>query len=486
MKWITKSIGLTLLSTLAAFTAATISKTARTTSKQPDPKTLKESQLDQQKAVDHFSEALKIKTVSYEDRDLIDYEEFDHFLSFLRKSYPDVYKNLSLEIVNDYGLIFRWEGTDSSLMPAGLISHYDVVPVPEETKSNWTQEPFSGAVQDGIIWGRGSLDDKIGVISILEAAQLLLEQDYQPLRTLYLMFGFDEEINGVNGAKAIAETLKSRGILFDFVLDEGGAIVDNMIPGMDKPIGVVGISEKGTANATLTIKGSGGHAAQPKSQTTIGRLGKAIGKLEETQFPAKFQGPTEALFDYAVPEMSFGIKYVFANKRFFRPLIEKLLISKPATASLVRTTIAPTVFNSGDKANVLPESASANLNLRLMPGESLESVKAFIEKTIDDQDIQVKVTGGEATKVSDIDGWPFKTIQQSARNIYPDVVIAPYLMFAGSDARYYDAVSKCTFRFLPVHIVSEDLSRIHGTDEHVSVQNYLNVIHFYMDLIHNL
>jgi carboxypeptidase PM20D1 len=451
-------------------------------SKQPSPKPT-DIVIDEGKAVEHLSQAITFKTVSYQDRSKFDFTEFAKFIAFLEESYPGVHDKLELEKINNYALIYKWKGTDSSKNPIGLTSHYDVVPVLEGTEGNWEHSPFSGTVENGKIWGRGTLDDKVGVIGILEAVEFLVNDGFEPSRDVYIMFGFDEEIGGDEGALEIVNTLKERGITFDFVLDEGGAIVENMVPGVDQPVGVVGISEKGSATAELAIEGSGGHSSQPKNQTNIGRIASAIAKLEETQFKGDLRGPGEDLFEYVAPEMSFAMKYVFANKIIFEPIIEQILLQQPATAALIRTTIAPTIFQAGEQYNALPEKATAILNHRLMPGDSLEDVKTFIEDTIEDDAIKVTITGSEASKVSSINGWEFKSIQQAARNVYNDVVIAPYLMFAGSDAKHYDSISKNTYRFLPVQITSEDLNRMHGTNEHISKDNFIQAIKFYAEII---
>ncbi|WP_226641691.1 M20 family peptidase [Mesobacillus subterraneus] len=469
-------------SLLLVFTIVTMFNTLTLKSLQPLPKhfngTIKEDH-----AINTLSKAIQFKTISYQDRSKMDMKEFDRFISFLEQSFPLVHGELELEKVNGHALVYKWNGAGSNKLPIGLTSHYDVVPVLEGTEENWDHPPFSGTVQDGEIWGRGTLDDKIGVIGILEAAEHLLKEGYQPNRDIYLMFGHDEEIGGEEGAASIVNTLNERGVMFDFVLDEGGAIVQNMVPGVDQPVGVVGISEKGSATAELSIEGSGGHSSQPKSTTNIGRISAAIAKLEETQFPSDLQGPGEDLFEFVAPEMSFGMKYVFANKFIFEPVIEKILLGQPASAALIRTTIAPTIFQAGEQYNALPEKASAIINLRLMPGDSLEEVQVYIEKTIDDEEIKVTIDGSEASGVSSVDSWHFKTIQQSARNVYDEAIIAPYLMFAGSDAKHYDSISENTYRFLPVQLTSEDLNRMHGTNEHISVKNYLNAISFYMEVI---
>ncbi|MGD6966441.1 M20 family peptidase [Rossellomorea vietnamensis] len=446
----------------------------------PDPEKIN---LDEEKAIKNLSEAITYKTISYQDRSKFELEEFQRFIDFLGHNYPSVHRELDLERVNDYALLYTWKGNDSSKKPIGLTSHYDVVPVLQGTEGNWEQNPFSGTVSGDKIWGRGTLDDKIGVIGILQALEHLIDAGFQPERDMYIMFGHDEEIGGEEGAMAIAALLKERGVQFDFVLDEGGAIVENMVPGVKAPVGVVGISEKGSATAKLSIEGSGGHSSQPQSRTNIGRIAGAIAKLEETQFTEDLKGPGEDLFEYAAPEMNFGMKYIFSNKFIFEPIIEEVLLKEPASAALIRTTIAPTIFQAGEQYNALPEEASAIINLRLMPGDSLEDVKEFIEETIEDEAITVEVTGSEATKVSSLKGKPFKTIQQAARNVYSEAVIAPYLMVAGSDAKHYDSVADNTYRFLPVQITSEDLNRMHGTNEHVSTENYLNAVKFYVEFV---
>ncbi|MEN8700154.1 M20 family peptidase [Bacillus infantis] len=466
---------------LLLFLAVTGFNTLMVQSRQPEPKEAS-LEINEDQAVGHLSEAVTYKTVSYQDRSKFDWKEFDRFISFLEQSYPLVHEKLELEKINSYALVYRWKG-NTGKNPIGLTSHYDVVPVLSGTENNWEQGPFSGKVEGKKIWGRGTLDDKIGVISILEAVEHLLSEDYQPERDIYLMFGFDEEIGGDEGALAIAETMKDRGIEFEFVLDEGGAIVDGMVPGISQPVGVVGISEKGSATAVLSIEGSGGHSSQPKDHTNIGRISSAIAKLEDKQFKGDLRGPGEDLFDFTAPEMSFPMKYVFANKMIFEPVIERILLQQPASAALIRTTIAPTIFQAGEQYNALPEKAEAIINLRVMPGDTLDYIQSFIEDTIEDEAIKVTVTGSEASKVSSIDSWQFRTVQQAARNVYKDAIIAPYLMFAGSDAKHYDSVSKNTYRFLPVHITSEDLNRMHGTDEHISIENYLNAIAFYAEIM---
>lgn len=472
-----------ILIILLLFIGWTLFKAFSVKSKQPQsqPGT---HPLDEAEAINRFSQALQIPTVSYENKADIDYSQFDRFLQLIQTNYPTVFKQLEVRYINTYGIIIKYQGANPAHKPVGFIAHYDVVPILANTEDLWTHPPFSGNVVDGVIWGRGTLDFKIGVISLLEALTVLLQEKYQPQRDVYVMFGFDEEISGLQGAKVMAETLQKEGIQFEFILDEGGAIVDKMVPGITTSTGVIGLSEKGMATVKLAIAGSGGHASQPKRYTNIGRIARAIARLEQQQFKAEFSGPCEAMFDYLAPHMPFGLRYIFANKKVFQSIIKKVLLKSPTTAALIRSTIAPTVFQAGEKDNVLPEKASALVNIRIIPGTSLEALKNDIIKIIDDPDIEVNIEyGNPATKVSKTDNVGFQAIMQAGRNVYPDTVFAPYIMLAASDARHYDLVSDNTYRFFPVHVSSDDLTHIHGTNESVSTDNYLRSIQFYIEAI---
>ena len=266
-------------------------------------------------------------------------------------------------------------------------------------------------------------------------------------------------------------------------MDEGGAIVENMVPGVENPVGVIGVAEKGSAIALLKVQGSGGHSSQPKSTTTVGRLAKAIAALEDKQFSAKIAGPTKELFDFTAPEMSFGYKYIFENQWLFKPVIKKILVGKPATAAVTRTTIAPTIMNAGDKENILPENAEATINLRVMPGDTLKSLQKQMEAIIDDKEVIVTIEGDESSKVSSTDNKGFKAIQQAAVNTNKNVITAPYLMIGASDAKHYNKVAKNAYRYLPVEMEEDGLERMHGTNERIKKAAYVKTVKFYLHLI---
>lgn len=478
-----KRIGLIILGIVLIFLLVTGALTILQKTKQPDVKKAAVT-IDDERALQHLSQSIPFQTISYDDRSKIDFEPYDEFLTFLEKTYPRVYDELDVKRINDYSLVFKWKG-DSNEAPIGLMSHYDVVPIAKGTEKNWEQGAFSGKIDDNYVWGRGTLDDKVGVIGILEAVDHLLAEGHKPAQDIYLLFGHDEEIGGDEGAAKIVAYLEDEGIHLRYVLDEGGVIVDDMVPGVRESIGVVGIAEKGTANATLTVEGSGGHSSQPKDVTTLGRLARAIAALEETQFSSDIQGPTKDMFTYVTPEMSFGYRYVFANQWLFKPVIKSILLGKPATAAVTRTTIAPTVLNAGDKTNILPEKATATINMRVIPGDTLDSLKKEIEAIIDDKQVQVHVEGEVASSVSKTNNAAFKEIQSAILATHDNTITAPYIMIGGSDAKHYQEVADDTYRFLPIAMEENGLERMHGTNERVEKQAFIDAISFYVTLIKN-
>ena len=227
----------------------------------------------------------------------------------------------------------------------------------------------------------------------------------------------------------------------------------------------------------------------PPPQSAVGILSSAIHNLQNNPFPARMDGPGMQMFDFIGPEMSFGMKLLLANRWLFGPLIiSELEKSKPMNAS-IRTTMAPTIFNAGTKENVLPQKATAIVNLRLFPGDSIEYVIEHVKESIDD--LRVMVTPSrthhplEASPVSDINQESYQMVQQTIHQVFPQSILAPFLLIAGTDTRHYEDISTNIYRFLPMRITSEDLVRIHGTDERLSVNNLEEMIKFYIQLIRN-
>lgn len=438
-------------------------------------------------AISNFSQLIQQATISKESN--LDSLSFKTQDSLIQSFYPLIHKRLQRKTYNDYSLVYKWKGKDPSLKPILLLGHLDVVPIEEEDLASWTEAPFSGAVKNGKIWGRGSLDDKINVVGSLEAISLLLEEEFLPARDIYLAFGHDEEIGGEKGAKTIANSFLQESIEFEFVLDEGLVILKEALAGLDKPLAMIGIAEKGFTSLQLEVNlNEGGHSAMPGNVTAIGLLSGAINRLSEKQFPAKIDGAAKGLFSYAGPEMNFFYKTLFANLWLTKGLLKAQLLKDPTSAALVRTTTAPTLINSGVKDNVMPAKASASINFRILPGEDINSVVQRVKEVIAEPLIEVKVNeqfSSNPSGVSPTDSFGYRVLQKTTQEIIPDVVISPGLVIAATDSRHYSIVSKNIYRFTPVVIDRSDLKGIHGNNEHISIENFENTIRFYKQLIIN-
>lgn len=436
--------------------------------------------------VQHLSEAVQIKTVSYDEPSKFDSAAFNRLISFLKKTYPLADSLLNKKVINNFSLLYKWEGENPSLKPIVLMGHMDVVPVDEENKK-WDFEPFSGEITDKFVCGRGTLDDKVNVIGILEAIEILLKENFKPKRTVYLAFGHDEEIGGQNGAKQIAEYLESQHVNAEFILDEGMVITKGIVPGIKPDVALIGISEKGYLSVELSVETEGGHSSMPAKETPIGILSQAVSKLEKNPMPAKVSEPVQHFLDYVGPEMPFFSKLAFANQWLLKPVIISKYEASNSGNATIRTTTALTIFKSGLKDNVLPSIASATVNFRLLPGETADGIITHIEKTINDPRIKIKKVGhaNEAASVSDINSEGFKQIEKSIKQIFKNTLTAPSLLVGATDQKHYSKISANLFRFLPIILEAEDLKRIHGVNEKISIDNFKDIIRFYRQLILN-
>lgn len=438
--------------------------------------------------IDRLAATVRFPTVSYPDR--IDTTAILDLHRFIDSNYVWVDSLLEKYTVNDYSLVYHWPGRNQNLKPVLLIGHTDVVPVEKESAEVWTMPPYSGAIKDGYIWGRGTLDDKVSVIGLLEAIELLLQKNHQPERSIYLAFGHDEEVSGQNGAKAMARRFKQQGIQFEYVLDEGAIVLENALPGLSKPLALIGNAEKGYATLTLTARlPEGGHSSMPPAETVIGLLSRSLLRLEDNPFPAKIEGPVKTLFDHTGPELDMPYKAVFANLWLFEGILMNQLAAKPTTNAILRTTIAPTILQAGLKENVLPTEATAKINFRILPGETPETVAAYVRKVLADERIEVKnesPKGAQApSKVSSITSFGYNVIQKTAKEVFPDAVTTPSLVIVATDSRHYSDVADHIYRFLPLQLNNQDLKRIHGIDERISTDGYKRVVRFYYQLLIN-
>lgn len=436
---------------------------------------------------EHLSKALQFKTISYNKPEQFEYSEFNKFFIYLEVTYPNLHTRLKRTVVNNYSLLYEWTGKVKNARPIILTAHTDVVPVSPETENSWRNEAFSGAILDGYIWGRGAIDCKNCVIGICEAVEYLITSEFQPERTIFLAFGHDEEVGGLNGALHIAAYLKDQGIEAEFVLDEGGAVVEGVLPGLKKPAALIGTAEKGFVSLELTVKTEGGHSSTPPKETAIGILSRAVSKVEGHPFKTSLQGSVREMFKFLSPGMGFGYRLLFSNLWISEGLLKKSMESNPETAASIRTTTALTIFEAGIQDNVLPDSARAVVNFRILPGDSIDGVMERMKDIISDSRVHIEKTGhwSEPSPVSSTESNGFKVLQKTIRQVFPNSLACPYLVLGATNARHYLTVAKDVYRFEPLSIKADELQMNHGVNERISVDNFQKAVEFYAEFIQN-
>jgi len=436
-------------------------------------------------AVSNFVKAIQIQTISPENIAEFDSVHFNRFNNFLQKTYPLADSLLDHKLINDFSHLYYWRGTDPTLKPVILMGHLDVVPVIEENRKFWKQPPFEGKIVNDTIWGRGCIDDKIGVIGIMESVEQLLKNGFEPKRDLYVAIGHDEEIGGDKGAKAIASYLLSKGVQAEFVIDEGGVISSGMVPGIEKDVALIGIAEKGSVSVKISIEIEGGHSSMPAKETAIDVLSGVVARLKSEPLPADISEPVDGFLRYLGPEMPFVNRMAFANKDLFKPLIISIYEATPSANALVRTTTAPTIFNSGVKDNIIPLSASAIVNFRILSGSSIGEVLEHVNSVANDPRIKIERVNdsNEPSKVSGTDEKGFTTIQHTIARVFPGTLVSPYLVVGATDSRHFSELSDQIYRFLPTRIDPTNVKSFHGLNERIALSEFENAIQFYTELI---
>jgi carboxypeptidase PM20D1 len=481
-----KRLLLSLLLGFLLLAGVLVARAVGFSSRQVPPEPATPFSVDADAAAARLAGALRLKTVAASEGQPAEDAAFAALHEYLRAHFPRVHARLRREPQGAHSVLYTWPGTDASLRPALLMGHLDVVPVEPGTEGAWTRPPFSGDVVDGYVWGRGALDDKGSVLALLEAVEALLAAEYQPRRTVLLALGADEEVGG-EGARAMAALLKRRGVALESVLDEGGMMLTGTVPGVAAPVALVGVAEKGMVSVELVVEGEGGHSSMPPRHTAVGVLSRAVARLEDAPLPAQLRGGSRALFEFVGPEMPFGLRLVFANLWLFEPLVLRQLSAQPSTDAAVRTTTAATMFEGSPKDNVLPARARAVVNFRILPGDTVEDVLAHVRRVVEDPRVKVGTLDfqSEPSPVSRTDTEAWRVLQRSIRQVFPEALVAPYLMVGATDARHFTGLSDSVYRFMPLRLEREDLARLHGRDERVSVQAYAGAVRFYAQYLRN-
>ncbi|MDK1359379.1 M20/M25/M40 family metallo-hydrolase [Arthrobacter sp. zg-Y1219] len=448
-----------------------------------------------------LSRLITCRTVSTRDPQDIEIAEFDSFIGALPELFPQVHRNLTLERVNGYGLLYHWKGATPAVpvpgsgsaeagaeangSPLVLMAHYDVVPVTDP--GSWDHPPFSGAISDGRIWGRGTLDDKGALAAILQAVELLLEEGFVPARDVYLSFGNNEETAGTTAGVAAA-LLASRGIRPWLVLDEGGAVATQAFPFVNRPVAVVGVTEKGILDVELSTEDSGGHASTPHSRGATARLARAVVRLDENPLPASLPNPTVEMFGRLASAARFPARLVFRNMGLFRrPLTMVLARMGGEPGALTRTTVAVTQLRGSSAANVLASRATANANIRIAVGDTVEGTVRRLKRIIRDPSVSLRVVeGNEPSPVSATDNDQFALLARTITAVFPDAAPAPYVMLAGTDSRRFTGICDAVYRFAPFRMDRQARASIHGDNESLGVETFGEGILFYVRLLRSL
>jgi carboxypeptidase PM20D1 len=437
-------------------------------------------ELDNEGIINRLSELIKCKTVSNMDFEKVDFAEFEKLHKLIEKFYPDVFRKCEFEKVSNTGLLFRWPGKKSDA-PTVLMAHYDVVPANED---QWDKPAFEGIVENNEVWGRGTLDTKGTFTSILEATNLLIKQGFVPQNDIYLSFSGDEEVSGPS-CPAIVELFKKRNIVPALVIDEGGAVVEDVFPGVKARCALVGTAEKGAMDVRMTMKSQGGHASSPKPHTIIGQLSQAVVNIENNPFKFQLTPPVKKMFDNLGRHSSFVFKVIFANLWCFSPVLD-LMCKKSGGElnALMRTTVAFTMASGSSAANVLPPKASFTANLRLIGTDTCQSAIEYLKKTVKNDNIEFEMIHGSDPSIyssTDCKGWDILT--DAIKQTWSDAIVSPYLMFAASDSRHFSKISDKVYRFSAMYLTKEQRALIHGNNERIPCDTVYDMVKFYVRVI---
>ena len=465
---------------VVVFLAVVTVRTLRFTPKPQPELSREEVRFDRDAAVDALAQLVRCKTVSYNDHSLEDESEFQKLISLLPRLYPDVMETCEFRQLPDRALLLRWPGKSPG-DPSVMMAHYDVVPVNEEA---WDKPPFDAILEDGVLWGRGTLDTKVTFNGILFAANHLIAQGFRPERDVYFAFSGGEEVNGL-GAPNVVAWFREQGIRPALVVDEGGAVVENVFPGVKVPCGLIGIAEKGMMNAQFRARSQGGHASAPKPHTPVGVLSAACKRVEDHPFKAHIQGPAAQMFDTLGRYSTPLYRVIFANLWCFGWLLD-LLAKKSGGEmnALLRTTVAFTQMQGSSARNVIPPEASMVANMRLNPSDSVASALDYLKKTVANDAVEITALESfEPSPVSETGCAAWDKVAASVAETWRGCVVAPYLMVQCSDSRHYGSISNHVYRFSAMDLTAEERATIHGNNERIRVETAAKAVEFYIRLL---
>ena len=433
-------------------------------------------------AIERLRELIQCQTVSGGQLDLIRFEEFERLHQVLEKQYPLIHGTLHKQIVGKASLLYHWLGTNRNLKPLMLMAHIDVVPIGDVNQ--WTHGPFSGEVDEGYIWGRGTADTKCLITAQMDAIEELLAEGFQPEQDVYLFYGHNEEIVAAgdqSGATKAMEYLRNAGITLGCVVDEGGSVISGSTMGIQQPIAVIGVSEKGSLNVSLTVKDKGGHSSTPEKTTALTRVARAAIVVEENPMPTRLLPTVAELMKTVAPYMGV-LKPLLLNPNQTWPMLQKALAQRATTNAMIRTTFAVTMAQGSAQANVLPEKASMVVNCRILPGDTVETTLEYIRNLVSKEIEVEKISGKDPSPVSPTNTPLFGLIRELAKEITPNALVTPYLVMGGTDSAKFYPICEAVYRFSPFYFDEKTMTGVHSVNEKLKVDGFRAAIDFYKNL----
>lgn len=420
-----------------------------------------------------LSAMIRAETISRQDQE--DCSKFYRFHELLKELFPNIFSVCELEDFRG-SILLRWKGQGSG-RPTLLMNHHDVVEAPGQ----WKYAPFSGEIAEGKLWGRGALDTKGGLFSMLQAADELAAEGYIPANDVYFESACTEEVNG-DGANSISLALEQRGIRFSMTLDEGGMIMFEPIGGAKGEFAMVGLGEKGAADLKFIARSKGGHASTPGKDTPLVRLGKFMTAAEKSKiFRAEVSPTVCEMLTRLSDSMNGPLKFVMGHASGLKPLLCKAMPAvSPTAGAMLKTTLAFTMAAGSEGTNVLPQEAWVIGNMRYSHHQGGKDSIEAITKLAEKFDIETEILDpGVESPVSDFRSDAFALVEKAVSAVFPGVRTTPYIMTGASDSRFMARVSDQCIRFVPFKISEQQLESIHGVNENVDLSALAPAVDFY-------
>lgn len=442
-------------------------------------------EINESLAVERFQAMIRKKTVSAKDGNF-DKEEFASFLPMLKEKYPKVFSVIEAQLINEFGILLCWKGKNEKLDPVILMAHHDVV---SDEGQDWKYPAFAAEIHDGFIWGRGAIDTKCLIAGALEAMDRLIGDGFIPERDIYFASSNCEEIGGDTMPK-IVEWFKGNGIKPHFILDEGGAIMSNLPMGIKTPFAMVAVSEKGWGSVRLTAKSktaAHGAKAMPGDKTPAPlKLVRALSKLDKTPVKSVMTPAVTGMLKSFAPYIDGPLKAVLKNIDVFAPVVKKVLASNADTAAMISSAINLTKLEAGNEKGTMPDTAVAQLSLKIAPHDTFDGVVEHIKSVVGDE-IEVEVlTRSDPPAISDHNTESFKLIADTVKKVFPDVGVSPFILNAGTDSRHFASICKEVYRFGAFRLDDDLFGTVHSANERIPVKDYIKCIEFYTELIKNI